>query len=211
MLKSGPFPPQSVAERALKISFTVLLAVLAASFPISLVAALTTGFEYGPAATQAAYPTLAMGLAPVLGAAVLGLILTAHSLRARIDGIERGLLRFLDRRGEWATRGWDEDLEETLRSRVDLGQFAGEEGEVQEALQARDRLLRMKAWTVRLFSLPVFGLSLIVGLSLWAVPASAAFLFQQVVLNTTLLFFTSYGAMVSIAALLTALFLVRQE
>ncbi len=69
----------------------------------------------------------------------------------------------------------------------------------------------MKAWTVRLFALPVFGLSLIVGLSLWAVPASEAFLFQQVVLNTTLLFFTSYGAMVSIASLLTAFFLVRQE
>ena len=193
------------------MSFFILLAALAATFPLSAAAAVVSGYEYGRVTTQAAYPALVKGLAPVLGAAVLGLILTAHSLRTRIDGIERAILRFLEGHGEWAIREWDEDLEQALRSGANPGKYGPQGEEVQEALRARNGLQRSKAWAVRLFALPVLGLSLIVGLALWAVPASEVFLLYQVTLNTTLLFFTSYGTLVAMASLLAAFLLVWQE
>ena len=209
-LRRSRFPPPSVDEKALKISFVVLLAALAAIFPLSVAAAFATGFDYGQLATQSAYPTLAKGLAPVLGAAVLGLILSAHSRRSKIDAIERSLLRFLESRG-LPSQEWDEDLEEVLRSRADLGQYGRHGEEIQRALSARNELQRAKAWAARLLALPVLGLTLIVGLSLWAVPASEGFLLHQDALNTTLLFFTSYGTVVAMASLVAAFLLVRQE
>ena len=103
---------------------------------------------------------------------------------------------------------WDDHLEQALISGASLGQYGQQAEDVQEALRERSGLNRVKSWANRLFALPVLVMSLIVGISLWAIPASEAFLVSNVTLNTTLLFFTSYGTLFAVSSLLAAILLV---
>ena len=96
-------------------------------------------------------------------------------------------------------------------SGANLGQYGRQAEDVQEALRERRGLNRFKSWANRLFALPVLAMSLVVGISLWAIPASEAFLVSNVTLNTSLLFFTSYGTLFAVFSLMTAFLLVLWE
>ena len=198
-------------ERVLKIAFLSLLGALAVTFVLSWVFASTTGYRYGATISEQGYPALARGLVPLVGVTILALIVAHHILRNRTRQIEQAMLRWLETRGSWTARGWDEDVEQGLQEGLRLGQFPDGEKDIKEALQERRSLLRMQSWSARLFGVPAFGFATIVAISLWAIPGFVPFLDGQVTLSTAFLYATSYGAGVAIAGLLIALIFVLRE
>ncbi len=198
-------------ERVLKVAFLSLLGALAVTFVLSWVFASATGYRYGANISEQGYPALARGLFPLVGASVLALIAAHHILRNRTHQIEQAMLRWLEARGSWIARGWDEDMEQGIEEGLRLGQFPDGEKDIKEALQERRSLLRMRSWSARLFGVPAFGFAAIVAISLWAIPGFVPFLEGQVTLTTAFLYATSYGAGVAIAGLLIALVLVLRD
>ncbi len=198
-------------ERVLKIAFLSLLGALLVTFVLSWIFAVTTGYQYQAIISERGYPALARGIVPLVGVSVLGLIVAHHILRGRTHQIEQAILRWLEARGEWVARGWDDELERTLQEGLALGRFPDGEKDIKEALEDRRRLLRLRSWSARLFGVPVFGFAAVVGLSFWAIPGFVPFLDGQVTLTTAFLYATSYGAGVAIAALLVAVTLVLRD
>lgn len=198
-------------ERALRGAFVGLTVALLAVAAASAYVALDLGYVYTEEVRLALYPALAKGLAPLLGVAVAAALVAGTALRRQADRIEQGLLRWVDAQGGWVPQAWDEEVELTLVQGVQTGQFGYDGAAVQEALVAHQNLLRRRAWAVRLLGVPVTGLAAMVGFSLWAIPASGAFLGSQVLLNTTFVFFTTYGLFVVAAALVIALLLSLGE
>lgn len=194
-------------ERALRIAFIVLAAALALLAGVSAYMAMELGYTYERAIRQAFYPALAQGLGPVVGLALLGLLAADHVFRTRIGQVENGLMRWVDAQGSWSPPAWDEEVERALVEGVQLGSFGYEGAEIQEALASRRSLLRERAWSVRLFALPLVALSAMAGFALWAVPAAGSFLEAQALLNTSFVFFISYGLPVALASLVAALLL----
>ncbi|MFQ5552582.1 MAG: hypothetical protein ACE5EW_02565 [Thermoplasmata archaeon] len=198
-------------EKVLKITFSSLIGALALTFALSWVFAVVTGYQYGPTVSELGYPALARGLVPLVGVSVLALIAVNHILRGRTHQIEQAMLRWLEARGEWVARGWDDEVEHALQEGVKLGQFPDGEEDIKDALERRQGLLRVRAWSARLFGVPAFAFAAIVALSLWAIPGFIPFLEGQVTLGTAFLYATSYGAGVAIAALFIALIVVLRE
>lgn len=198
-------------DRVPKIAFLSLLGALGVTFALSWVFAVSTGYQYGTSISVLGFPALARGLVPLVGVSVLALIAINHILRGRTHQIEQAILRWLEARGEWTARGWDEEVEQALKEGVELGQFPDGEEDIKIALAERESLLRVRSWSARLFGVPAFGFAAIVGISLWAIPGFVPFLEGQVTLNTAFLYATSYGAGVAIAALLLALILVLRD
>ncbi|MEE8199164.1 MAG: hypothetical protein V3R48_05570 [Thermoplasmata archaeon] len=198
-------------ERVLRHAFLFLLGALLLTFVLSWVFAVSPGYTYGAIISEQGYPALARGLFPLVGVAVLALIVAHHILRGRTHQIEQAILRWLEARGEWAARGWDDELERTLQEGLALGRFPDGEKDIKEALQDRRGLLRLRSWSARLFGVSVFGLAAVVGISFWAIPGFMPFLEGQATLTTAFLYATSYGAGVAIASLLIAVTLVLRD
>jgi hypothetical protein len=198
-------------ERVLRISFLPLMAALVATFVFSALMAVTTGYVYREEIRIGTYPSLAKALGPVLGAAILGLIVVTHGLRLREERIEQDLLRWLDMKGEWMPSQWDEDVERALEEGVETGSYGPEGFEVEQALEEKRRAGRMRLHATRLFAIPIIALTIITGISLWAVPASGAFLQYNAVLNTTLIFLTTYGTPMAMGALVAAVIITMRE
>jgi hypothetical protein len=198
-------------ERVLKIAFLSLLGALLVTFALSWVFAVSTGYQYGSIIGDLGYPALARGLIPLVGVSVLALIAAHHILRNRAHQIEQAMLRWLEARGEWVPRGWDDELEQSLQEGVDLGRFPDGEKDIKKALEDRKGILRLRSWSARLFGVPVFGFAAVVAVSFWAIPGFVPFLEGQATLNTAFLYATSYGTVVAIAALLIALVLVLRD
>ncbi|MFQ5919546.1 MAG: hypothetical protein ACE5I4_05815 [Thermoplasmata archaeon] len=198
-------------ERVLKIAFLSLLGALLVTFALSWVFAVSTGYQYDAVISEQGYPALARGLIPLVGVSILALIAAHHVLRSHTHQIEQAMLRWLEARGEWIPRGWDDELERSLNEGVELGRFPDGEKDIKKALDDRRELLRLRSWSARLFGVPVFGFAAVVAVSFWAIPGFVPFLEGQVTLNTTFLYASSYGAGVAIAALLIALILVLRD
>ncbi len=198
-------------QRSVRVAFAPLLAALLLTLGLSAYIGLTSGWVYGPEIRMETYPTLARGLGAVLGAAVVGLIVVAHSLRAQQDQLEQRLMRWLEGRGGWVADAWDAETEAAVAEQAHVAEDPEGTVEVEVALGERHRLIQLRRHAARLFAVPIVALALIVGLALWAVPASGSFLGNVPILNTSLLLFASYGTLVALGALLVATVVALRE
>lgn len=198
-------------ERVVRIAFLPVMGALVAMFVLSALMATLTGYVYTLETRLGTYTSLAKGLGPILGASILSLIVVAQSLRKREERIEQSLLRWLDTRGDWTPREWDPEVERSLEEGVDVGNFGTEGIEIHEALLEKNTLARLRKYSTRLFALPIVALTIIVAISLWAVPAAGVFLEYNAAINTTFIFLTSYGTLISVGSFVAAVFVTLKE
>ncbi len=182
-----------------------------ATFAMSLYFAMNTGYTYGPQISLANYTTLAKGLGAVLAAGVLLLIVVTHSLRIEEGQLEQRLMRWLESKGEWVGREWDDEMERAVEEKVELEEDEATGIALWETLADKGTAARLRRYSARLLAIPVTALAIIVAISLWAVPASGAFLQGQSELNTTLIFVTSYGTLVALGLFFAGLVTVLKE
>lgn len=197
-------------ERVVRLAFIPLLGALLATFALSAYMGVTTGYTYGQEIRLETYSALAKGLGAVLGAGLLALIIVAHSLRMKEDQLQKRLIHWLEWKGQWAAKKWDEDMERALEKRIRSDEES-EGMEVAEVLDERRALASLRRYSTRLFALPVAALAAIVAISFWAVPATGGFLENLSALNTTFIFMVSYGTPVALGALFTAFVVVLKE
>ncbi len=180
-----------------------------ATFVLSAFMAFSTGYVYGLEIRLETYTSLARALAALIGATVLALMVVGHSLKVKQGQLEHRLMRWLEAQGDWVPREWDLSVERTIEEKA---QVSGVEGfEVEEALNEKRSLARKRRYATRLFALPLAAMSVIVAISLWAVPAAGAFLEHNAFINTTLVFLTSYGTLMAVGSFVAALFLVLKD
>lgn len=207
----SPFGFHPMNERVVRIAFLPVLGALLAMFVLSALMAAATGYVYGLEIRLGTYTSLAKALAPILGASVLALIVVAQSLRKKEEEIEQALLRWLDTRGDWTPGEWDPEVERSLEEGVDLGNFGTEGIEIHEALREKNTMVRLRKYATRLFALPIAALTIIVAISLWAVPAAGAFLEYNSAMNTTFIFLTSYGTLMAVGSFVAAVLMTLKE
>lgn len=198
-------------ERALRIAFFPLVAGLAAVVALSVLMAMSTGYTYGYEIRSWTYPSVAKGLGAVLGAAILAVLILSHSLKSKEERIEQGLLRWMDLNTDYLPRGWDQEVESVLEEGVEVGNFGADGFQVQEALEDRRAIRRLRSLLVRLMAVPISASTVIVAVSIWAVPAVGAFLQTQAFLNTTLIFLVSYGSLVAVGSFIAGLLLSLKD
>lgn len=191
-------------QRFVRAAFAPLAAALFLTLGLAVYVGLTKGWVYGQPVLLETYPALARGLGAVLGAAVVGLIVVAHALRTEQSQLEQRLMRWLEGHGGWIADAWDAETEAALAEQARMADAEREGVEVEVALGERHRLIQLRRQVARLFGVPIFALALIVGLALWAVPASDEFLNAFPSVNTSLLLFLSYGTLVALGSLLVA-------
>lgn len=203
----SPLRTKTMNERAVRVAFFPSLAALLALLGMSAYFAYTTGYSYGPTIRLGMYTAIAKGLGGVLGAALLAVIIVSLSLRMKQSGLEQALLRWLERNGEWAGRQYDEVMEMNLRQRI--GSVDSQEAiQVENALRERTLTEKLRKYATRLLAVPVVALAILVGISLWSVLASGAFLDNFPLLNTAFIFLVSYGTVLALTTLVAALVIV---
>lgn len=203
----SPLRTKTMNEQAVRVAFFPSLAALLALLGMSAYFAYTTGYSYGPTIRLGTYTAIAKGLGGVLGAALLAVIIVSLSLRMKQSGLEQALLRWLERNGEWAGRQYDEVMEMNLRQRI--GSVDSQEAiQVENALRERTLTEKLRKYATRLLAVPVVALAILVGISLWSVLASGAFLDNFPLLNTAFIFLVSYGTVLALTTLVAALVIV---
>ncbi len=198
-------------ERVVRAAFFPFLGALIATFLLSAYFATATGYVYGQEIRSWNYSALAKGIGAVLAAGILALIITTHSLRMRESQLEHRLMRWLEGKGEWVSREWDDEIEMTLEEKAGYESDDADVAAVVDTLGEKRTLGRLRTYSARLLAIPIVGLTLIAAVSLWAVPAAGAFLESQWALNTALIFLTSYGTLVVMGLLVGAIVVVVKE
>lgn len=191
----------------LRRAFGPLLAFLLLTFLAAIFVAYLTDFSYPAEVGYEVYTSLSRGLAGGLGAALLGVAVVLHSLKARRQRIEAGLVRWLDAQGERISQEWDDALEGYLLENAGMRDV-----EVKGALSERDDLLRMRRYALRLFGIPIAGFLIIVSLALWAVPATEVFLNQTIPqFASFFLLAATYGTVATLVSLVATVVAVGKE
>jgi hypothetical protein len=164
---------------------------------LSFYMASQTGYEYAPLVSFRTYNGVLVGSALVLigtlTAGLLTLLRVDTQARSVLLSVETKLRREVD----WpvSTR----DAERLAREFVTQGPETAATVAVSEDLKVHDQLTRFRTDLRTLLVAPLGLLAAIFGISAWALPAEA-FLQNLPLVNTTLLFFVSYGLVVAVAA-----------
>lgn len=164
---------------------------------LSFYMASQTGYEYAPLVSFRTYNGVLVGSALVLigtlTAGLLTLLRVDTQARSVLLGVETKLRREVD----WpvSTR----DAERLAREFVTQGPETAATVALSEDLKVHDQLTRFRAGLRTLLVAPLGLLAAIFGISAWALPAEV-FLQNLPLVNTTLLFFVSYGLVVAVAA-----------
>ncbi len=196
-------------ERGLRSAFPPALAALILTLLAAAFMAYYTEYTYSQRVGFETYTSLGKGLAAVLGAAILGMAVVTHSIRLRREQLESRLMRWLEAQGGFILGEWGDDVEQALLDKeveISADEETTEEVGVGEALEERSGLLRMRKYATRLFGVPVAAFIALAGISLWAIPASVAFLrVSYPLLGTTLIWFASYGTGAALAILVAVI------
>ncbi|MFQ5553250.1 MAG: hypothetical protein ACE5EW_05990 [Thermoplasmata archaeon] len=180
--------------RALAVSIVVgsLLTVV-----LSFYVASETGYAYAPLVSFRTYNGVlvasALVLVGTLGAGLLTLLRVDNHARSVLLGVETKLRREVD----WPVS--NQDAERLAREFVTQGPETAATQAISKDLKVYDKLTRFRQDLRTLLAAPLGLLAAIFGISAWALPAEV-FLQNVHVVNTTLLFFVSYGLVVAVAA-----------
>jgi hypothetical protein len=164
---------------------------------LSLYVASQTGYEYAPLVSFRTYNGVLVGSALVLigtlAAGLLTLLRVDNDARSVRLAVETKLRREVD----WPVS--TQDADRLAREFVNQGPETAATQAISEDLQVYDRLTRFRQDLRTLLAAPLGLLAAIFAISAWALPAEA-FLQNLQTVNTTLLFFVSYGLVVAVAA-----------
>lgn len=185
-------------SKGLRILTTLIWVAAAATVVLSFVVANVVDYQYHPITSFNTYNTVLTGSALVLALIILAGLVTLQ----RVDAASQRVLRSL---GEGL--GFEAGLpvpasvvqatvEKELRETPNSSQsdWLRRTHEEYEGLQTLRKDIRS------LLAAPAGLLAAIFAISAWALPATEVFLNSLSVLNTTLLFFVTYGLVVAIAA-----------
>ncbi|MCJ2519935.1 MAG: hypothetical protein LN412_03170 [Candidatus Thermoplasmatota archaeon] len=188
-------------RRFLKIVTASIWAGSIATIALSFYTARATGYEYAPLTSFRTYNGILTGSAFALAIIMISGILTMH----RVDASSQRLVKSMR-----------EALEPNYLP-VNVSQIqvaANEEFEqrpnsskaqwLHQTLKEYHDLQIFRRDIKSLLAAPVGLLSAIFAISAWALPATEVFLQGSVYLNTTLLFFVTYGMVLAIASVIIA-------
>ncbi len=164
---------------------------------LSFYMASQTGYEYAPLVSFRTYNSVLVGSALVLIGTLAAGLLTMLRVDAQGRSVLLGVETKLRREVEWpvSTR----DAERLAREFVTQGPESAATVAISEDLKVYDQLTRFRTGLRTLLAAPLGLLAAIFGISAWALPAEV-FLQNLPLVNTTLLFFVSYGLVVAVAA-----------
>ena len=164
---------------------------------LSFYMASETGFEYAPLVSFRTYNGVLVGSALVLvgtlAAGLLTLMRVDNSTRSVLLGVETKLRREVD----WPVS--TQDAKRLAREFVTQGPETAATVAISKDLEAHDQLAQFRQDLRILLIAPLGLLAAIFGISAWALPAEV-FLQNLQLVNTTLLFFVTYGLVVAVAA-----------
>lgn len=187
------------SHRVLRILALTILAASVATVGLSFYAAHVTGYDYAPLNTFRTYTGVLYGSALVMVGVLLGGVLTV----TRVDSAAREILGSLrDRlRQELNWPVPRSQVRRLAREYVDHGGEGLARDEVGQELAEYEALVAYARNLRSLLAAPVGLLAAIFAIASWALPAET-FLHNVPVLNTTLVFFVTYGTVVAAAAVL---------
>ncbi len=164
---------------------------------LSFYMASQTGYEYAPLVSFRTYNSVLVGSALVLIGTLTAGLLTMLRVDAQGRSVLLGVETKLRREVDWpvSTR----DAERLAREFVTQGPESAATVAISEDLKVHDQLSRFRTGLRTLLAAPLGLLAAIFGISAWALPAEV-FLQNLPLVNTTLLFFVSYGLVVAVAA-----------
>ncbi|MEE9174441.1 MAG: hypothetical protein V3U30_05645 [Thermoplasmata archaeon] len=164
---------------------------------LSFYMASQTGYEYAPLVSFRTYNSVLVGSALVLIGTLTAGLLTMLRVDAQGRSVLLGVETKLRREVDWpvSTR----DAERLAREFVTQGPETAATVAISEDLKVHDQLIRFRTGLRTLLAAPLGLLAAIFGISAWALPAEV-FLQNLPLVNTTLLFFVSYGLVVAVAA-----------
>ncbi|MFQ5919946.1 MAG: hypothetical protein ACE5I4_07900, partial [Thermoplasmata archaeon] len=164
---------------------------------LSFYMASQTGYEYAPLVSFRTYNGVLVGSALVLvgtlAAGLLTLLRVDNNARSVLLGVETKLRREVD----WPVS--TQDAKRLAREFVTQGPETAATVAISEDLKVHDQLTRFRQDLRTLLVAPLGLLAAIFGISAWALPAEV-FLQNLHMVNTTLLFFVTYGLVVAVAA-----------
>jgi hypothetical protein len=164
---------------------------------LSFYMASQTGYEYAPLVSFRTYNGVLVGSALVLvgtlAAGLLTLMRVDNNARSVLLGVETKLRREVD----WPVS--TQDAKRLAREFVTQGPETAATVAISEDLKVHDQLTRFRQDLRTLLVVPLGLLAAIFGISAWALPAEV-FLQNLHLVNTTLLFFVTYGLVVAVAA-----------
>ncbi len=164
---------------------------------LSFYMASQTGYEYAPLVSFRTYNGILVGSALVLIGTLTAGLLTMLRVDTQARSVLLGVETKLRREVEWpvSTR----DAERLAREFVTQGPESAATVAISEDLKVHDQLTLFRTGLRTLLAAPLGLLAAIFGISAWALPAEV-FLQNLPLVNTTLLFFVSYGLVVAVAA-----------
>lgn len=184
----------------LRVMAFVVWGVSIATVVLSIYSANATGYNYDPVVSSRTYNGILVGSAFALAIIILASVLTIY----RIDSDSQQLLRTVSvALGMGAFPVRPEELDTILKEEVKWSPNSPRTQRVKRTLGEYWKLQDFRRNLRALVAAPVGLLSAIFAISSWALPAET-FLRSVAVLNTTLLFFITYGMVVAVASVIIA-------
>ncbi len=184
-------------RRVMRVLATTIVVGSILTVVLSFYMASQTGYEYAPLLSFRTYNGVLVGSALVLIGTLTAGLLTLLRVDAQGRSVLLGVETKLRREVDWpvSTR----DAERLAREFVTQGPETAATVAISEDLKVHDQLIRFRTGLRTLLAAPLGLLAAIFGISAWALPAEV-FLQNLPLVNTTLLFFVSYGLVVAVAA-----------
>ncbi len=193
------------SHKILRIVTAVVWAASIATVALSLYVAHATGYHYAPLQSFRTYNGILTGSAFVLAIVLLAGVLT-------IQRVDTTMERLFESMGEGLFVGSGRpadvsELQTAVNERVQQTSNTAQAQRLQQSLEEYTSLQSFRRNLKSLIAAPVGLLSAIFAVSAWALPAET-FLQNLALLNTTLLFFVTYGMVVAIASAAAAALLM---
>lgn len=188
-----------------RIMAAIVWTASAAVVGLAFYTARITGYEYGALASFRAYNGILAGSAFVLAVVLLVGVLTF----VRVDRTARALLRQMgEELGTGALPSAPDRLKGAVRAELAQTPNLATTQDLERSLKAYESAVRLRRDLRVLVAAPVGLLSAIFAVSAWALPATEGLLQSLPWLNTSLLFFVSYGMVVAAASALLVMWVL---
>lgn len=188
----------------LRLLTVVVWVASVATVGLSFYTAQVTGYQYGALTSFRTYNGILTGSAFVMAIVLLVGVLTLH----RVDRTSRDLLQELRESVGSGGSSSPDRLREAVREELAQTPNSVTRQDLEQSLEAYESAVTLRRDLRVLIAAPVGLLSAIFAVSAWALPATEVFLQSVPWLNTSLLFFVSYGMVVAAASALLVMWVL---
>jgi hypothetical protein len=203
LIKRGTTDTIMVSSRkVMKILTACILGGSVATIVLSFYTALLTGYQYGPVTSFRTYNGILTGSAFVLAIVILAGMLTVHRIDASSQQVLRSVQEALQSETGWSVP--DSNVMEAVEEMLEQTPNSPKAEWLKRSVNEFKELQQFRRDIKALVAAPVGLLSAIFAISAWALPATETFLQHLYYLNTTFLFFVTYGMVVAVASVIAA-------